>query len=107
MTAAWEEISRYVGIRVQPQAYPAAGESNKSRDLDKYTEDPTAALSVQQASDYLKGIMWGNGDGVISIEPTDDILEFASKEELDPWYKFDEADSDADEPSECRFEFGS
>ena len=84
----WEEISRYVGIRVQPQAYPAAGESNKSRDLDKYTEDPTAALSVQQASDYLKGIMWGNGDGVISIEPTDDILEFASKEELDPWYKF-------------------
>lgn len=84
----WEEISRYVGIRVQPQAYPAAGESNKSRDLDKYTEDPTAALSVQQASDYLKGIMWGNGDGAISIEPTDDILEFASKEELDPWYKF-------------------
>lgn len=40
----WEEISRYVGIRVQPQAYPAAGESNKSRDLDKYTEDPDGRL---------------------------------------------------------------
>lgn len=84
----WEEISKYVGIRVRPQTYFNQGEVNKTEDLDKYTEDPTAALSVQQAADYLKGIMWGNGDRAISLEPSDDILEMAGKESLDPWFKY-------------------
>lgn len=84
----WEEISKYVGIRVRPQTYFNQGEVNKTEDLDKYTEDPTASLSVQQSADYLKGIMWGNGDRAISLEPSDDILELASKEDLDPWFKY-------------------
>ena len=69
----WEDIAKYVGIRVRPQNYFNQGEVNKDEDLDKYTEDPTASLSVQQAANYLKGIMWGNGEGAISIEPSDDV----------------------------------
>lgn len=84
----WEEISKYVGIRVRPQTYFNQGEVNKTEDLDKFTEDPTASLSVQQAADYLKGIMWGNGNGAVSLEPSDDILELAGKETLDPWFKY-------------------
>lgn len=86
--ARWEEVSKYVGIRVNPLTYIDAGESNKSRELDKYTEDPTAALSVQQAADYLKGIMWGNGDGAISLEPSEDLLDLTDKAAVDEWFKY-------------------
>lgn len=85
--ARWNEVSKYVGIRVDPQQF-FFDESNKSEDLDKYTEDPTAALSVQQSADYLKGIMWGNGVNAISLTPSDDVLSIANKEELDKWYAY-------------------
>lgn len=84
----WEDIARYVGIRVRPQNYFNQGEVNKDEDLDKYTEDPTASLSVQQAANYLKGIMWGNGDGAISIEPSDDVLELVNGDYVMPWYEY-------------------
>lgn len=85
--ARWNEVSKYVGIRLDPQQY-FYDESNKSEDLDKYTEDPTAALSVQQSADYLKGIMWGNGVNAVSLLPSDDVLSIANKEEVDRWYKY-------------------
>ena len=84
----WEDIAKYVGIRVRPQNYFNQGEVNKDEDLDKYTEDPTASLSVQQAANYLKGIMWGNGEGAISIEPSDDVLELVSGDYVMPWYEY-------------------
>lgn len=84
----WEETSKYVGIRVRPQMYFNQGEVNKDEDLDRYAYDPTACLSVQQAADYLKGIMWGNGEGVISIEPSEEILEIANIDMVKPWYEY-------------------
>lgn len=85
--ARWNEVSKYVGIRVDPEQF-FYDESNKSEDLDKYTEDPTAALSVQQSADYLKGIMWGNGVNAISLVPSDDVLNMANKAELDKWFEY-------------------
>ncbi len=84
----WEEIAKYVGIRVRPQNYFNQGEVNKDEDLDRYTEDPTACLSVQQSADYLKGIMWGNGNNAISIEPSDDVLELVDKSVVSKWYEY-------------------
>lgn len=84
----WEETSKYVGIRVRPQQYYNEGKVNANEDLDKFTEDPTASLSVQQSADYLKGIMWGNGNNAISLEPTDDILQMADKSAVEPWYEY-------------------
>lgn len=84
----WEETAKYVGIRVRPQQYYNEGQVNANEDLDKFTEDPTASLSVQQSADYLKGIMWGNGNDAISLEPTDDILQMVDKSAVEPWYEY-------------------
>ena len=86
--ARWNEVSKYVGIRVDPQTYMYCDDGNKSKELDEYTEDPTAALSVQQAADYLKGIMWGNGDNAISLEPSEDLLDMVDKASVDDWFKY-------------------
>lgn len=87
-TSRWEEISKYIGTRVRTSTYLNNGEVNKGEDLDKYTEDPTASLSVQQSADYLKGIMWGNGDNAISLIPTDEVLEMVDKSAVDAWYEY-------------------
>ena len=87
-TSRWEEISKYIGTRVRASTYVNSGEVNKGEDLDKYTEDPTASLSVQQSADYLKGIMWGNGDNAISLLPTDEVLELVDKSAVDGWYEY-------------------
>ena len=87
-TSRWEEISKYIGTRVRTSTYMNGGEVNKGEDLDKYTEDPTASLSVQQSADYLKGIMWGNGDNAISLVPTDEVLENVDKSAVDGWYEY-------------------
>lgn len=84
----WEEVSRYVGIRVKPQDNYAKDNAHKGEDLDKYTEDPTASLSVQQSADYIKGIMWGNGNDVITLEPSDDLLQMVSTEAVNPWFEY-------------------
>lgn len=84
----WEDTAKYVGIRVRPQQYYNEGQVNANEDLDKFTEDPTASLSVQQSADYLKGIMWGNGNNAISLEPTDDILQMVDKSAVEPWFEY-------------------
>ena len=83
----WEEVSKYVGIKVRPQDSFTKSETSKE-ELDKLTEDPTAALSVQQSADYLKGIMWGNGNDVISLEPSDDLLRMVNAEAVNPWFEY-------------------
>lgn len=84
----WEEVSKYVGIRVKPQDNYAKDNAHKGEDLDKYTEDPTASLSVQQSADYIKGIMWGNGNDVITLEPSDDLLQMVTAEAVNPWFEY-------------------
>lgn len=84
----WNQVAKYVGIRVDPQNFWKEQEGNKSADLDKYTEDPTATLAVQQSADYLKGIMWGNGEGAISLLPSDAVLEQTTMEEVKQWYEY-------------------
>lgn len=83
----WEEVSKYVGIKVKPQENFTQAESSKE-ELDKLTEDPTAALSVQQSADYMKGIMWGNGNDVISLEPSDELLQMVNAEAVNPWFEY-------------------
>jgi Bacteriophage head to tail connecting protein. len=83
----WNEISKYVGIKVEPNDYLQA-QSSKSEDLDKFTEDPTAAISVQQSADYLKGIMWGTGEGVFSLLPSDELLEIIDNDAVKDWFEY-------------------
>lgn len=85
----WEKIAKYIGIKAPIQNGATKDKSpTEDKDLDKYTYDPTAALSVQQSSDYLKGIMWGNGDGIITIEPSDEVLDLVDIDAVKNWYAY-------------------
>lgn len=81
----WQSIAKVIGINVDPQ-YESSFTKGKARDLN--VDDPTAAISVNQAGDYLQGVVWGNGDNVFSIEPSDYVLERQQKGEVDPYFRF-------------------
>jgi len=85
----WNTISQFVGISVDPDYLQDGNQSNKSRQLDEYIDDPTAALSVTQAGDYLKGIMWGTGDDILQIEPSREVLDLiSSPQKVGKFYDF-------------------
>lgn len=83
----WDDISKYTGISVNPD-YIWHNESSKDRAADEYVDDPTSAISVNQAGDYLVGIMWGTGDQVFDMVPSRYVLELADAAEVEEWYKF-------------------
>ena len=86
--AEWEDISSFVGITVDTEYEYRTGSFDERGDLDEYVDDPTAALSVNQAGDYLVGLMWGTGDNVIKLKPSVYVTELASEAELAEFYKF-------------------
>lgn len=83
----WDDISRVVGISVQPD-YMWASNQTKSLKLDEYVDDPTATISVNQAGDYLLGIMWGTGEDVVDVIPSRYVTEYADQQTLQPWFDF-------------------
>ncbi len=83
----WDDISKYTGINVQPD-YLWNNNASKDVQLDQFVDDPTAATSVNQAGDYLIGIMWGTGDGVFDIVPSRYVLELVDKAEVQEWFDF-------------------
>lgn len=83
----WEDISAVVGIAVQPD-YLWSNQTNKDTQLDDFVDDPTAAISVNQAGDYLLGILWGTGEGVVDIVPSDYVKELADEQTMKPWFDF-------------------
>lgn len=83
----WDDIAKYTGISVLPD-YMWHNQTNKDRQLDEFVDDPTSAISVNQAGDYLTGIIWGTGENVFDIVPSRYVLELADISELEDWYKF-------------------
>lgn len=83
----WDDISKYTGITVEPD-YMWHNQGKKDNELDEWIDDPTSAISVNQAGDYLIGIMWGSGTDVFDIIPSRYVLELADQAELENWYKF-------------------
>lgn len=83
----WDDISKYTGISVEPD-YMWHNKTSKDRQLDEFVDDPTSAISVNQAGDYLVGIMWGSGQEIFDIVPSRYVLELADKAEVEEWYKF-------------------
>lgn len=84
----WDDVSKFVGISVQPNYIWYNQQANAANALDQFVDDPTAAISVNQAGDYLIGIMWGTGEQVFDIIPSRYVLELADPSELDDWYDF-------------------
>jgi hypothetical protein len=83
----WDDISNYAAISVEPD-YLWNNNQNKSQQRDEYVDDPTSALSVNQAGDYLIGIMWGSGEEVFDLIPSRYVLEFAESSDVEEWFKF-------------------
>lgn len=83
----WKDISDVTGITVDPD-YLWTNSGDKSRQLDEYVDDPTAALSVNLAGDQLVGIMWGTGENVLDIKPSRYVTELVDEQLVKPWYSF-------------------
>lgn len=71
----WQRISQFVGINVDPTYAYANNDGNQATQLDEYMDDPTAAISVNQAGDYLIGIMWGTGEKTFTLKPSRYVKE--------------------------------
>lgn len=83
----WEKIARNTGITVKLD-YKNANSGDKSTALDQYVDDPTAALCVNQAGDYLVGIMWGTGDEAFELVPSRYVLETTPREAVEEYYNY-------------------
>ncbi len=83
----WDDISKFTGITLEPD-YLWHNNQSKDKQLDEFVDDPTSAISVNQAGDYLIGIMWGTGENVFDIVPSRYVLELTDQAEVEDWYKF-------------------
>lgn len=90
----WASIAKYVGIQHNPSFMMSnmdgggvANKSNNSEQKDQYIDDSTASESVNQASNYLHGIMWGNVDDIFEIVPSNNFDLDTLSDEVKKWYK--------------------
>ncbi len=83
----WQSISNVTGITVRPD-YMWTNSTPKDAQLDEYVDDPTTPISVNQAGDYLLGILWGTGEGVVDLKPSDAVKELVDEQIVAPWYKY-------------------
>ena len=81
----WDRIAQIVGISVQPD-YQWTNQNVKSRQLDEYVDDPTSAISVNQAGDYLVGIMWETGENVFKLKPSRYVKALVDPQVVQDWY---------------------
>lgn len=89
-SSIWDRISQFVGIEVNPSyGYGGDPQSFSSTQLDEYMDDPTSAISVNQAGDYLIGIMWGTGDLALTVQPSRYVKELLKDgNSADAYYNF-------------------
>lgn len=83
----WNSISKIIGIGVEP-TYATQGKITQGEQRDECIDDPTSAISVNQAGDYLQGVCWGTGDGALTLEPSDDVLEIADASQVAKYFQY-------------------
>lgn len=84
----WDDIASVVGITVNPRNKDTKNYGKEGDRVDSQVDDPTAALSVNQAGDYLIGILWGTGNDILQLEPTDEVLQLAEEATVAPFYQY-------------------
>lgn len=84
--SVWQDIADYVGIQVDPTYQNSRDQYGETK--DQYVDDPTAALSVNQAGDYLQGILWGTGDEVVTLEPSEWITQRVPEKTVNKYFQF-------------------
>lgn len=75
----WESVAKYAGITLNLDKVRNDLGYSVQKDTvgqqDKYIDDPSAAIAVNQAGDYLNGIMWGNYQDTFYLEPSDEVVQ--------------------------------
>lgn len=84
--AIWEDISRYVAIKFVGSIEDKEN-ATETMQLDEDIYDPTIALSVQQAGDYMQGVLWGTGDDAMRIKPSRYVLQKADLKVVQKWFE--------------------
>lgn len=83
----WDRISQVTGITVEPD-YMWTNQNVKSRQLDEFVDDPTSAISVNQAGDYMVGIMWETGENVFKIKPSRYVKAQVDEKVVQEFYRY-------------------
>lgn len=85
----WQSIAEFTGVPLNVNAFDEQGNSKEATQLDQYVDDPTSAISVTNAADYMIGIIWGLTGDAFELKPTDDVLQNTTNDqELLDYYKF-------------------
>ena len=80
----WREIRDYVSITNEINSeFDETKQPNEQKDV--FINDPTAFISVNQAGDYLAGILWNLN--AVTLEPSKYIKEQAKGSDLSNFYK--------------------
>lgn len=83
-TPRWREIREYVSITNEVNAeFEDTRQPSEQKDI--YINDPTAFISVNQAGDYLAGILWNLN--AVTLEPSKYIKDKAQGSDLSNFYK--------------------
>ncbi len=83
-TPRWREIREYVSITNEVNAeFEDTKQPSEQKDI--YINDPTAFISVNQAGDYLAGILWNLN--AVTLEPSKYIKDKAQGSDLSNFYK--------------------
>lgn len=83
-----DDIGRVVGIQTDADRPYNKGNGNKAVRRDQFVDDPTAAISVNQAGEYLVGVMWGTGDGVLQLHPSQYVKDRVDEEIVKDYYAY-------------------
>jgi len=75
-TEHWSNIDKFIDLS-----------KNVCDIKDSFVEEPSAYIAVNQASDYLIGVLWGTGNNVFDIVPSKYVLQKTSQGELSSWYE--------------------
>lgn len=84
----WRDIAAICGITIDFQLTDGKENSKQGEVLDDDIEDPTAALSVFQAGDYLDGIIWGTGENAVILEPAEFVAERTESDQVKEYFEF-------------------
>ena len=80
----WKDVQDYVAITNEINTeFEDNKQPNEQKDI--FINDPTAYISVNQAGDYLAGILWNMN--AVTLEPSKYIMDKAQGQDLSVFYK--------------------
>jgi hypothetical protein len=86
-TNLWNDIGKYVNIYTQD--FSNVNQTSNGRQLDIELNDSTAMVAATQSAESIFGIIWGSGENVFALRPSDDLLEEIGDDiEVKDWYRY-------------------